>query len=612
MKTQNMLKVFVLLMFVILLYAIFAQFQPRKRTDSLADYKPDGLEMKYVAYNRENQKSIEVTCSESQKQDDDTTLMHNIRATIYKKGELDQEIYISGDRGYAYPKVNDFFLEQNVKITSEDLEITCENFTIKSKHKLFTDKIVDYQTRNLEGLAHKGMEYYIKVNFVKLFDTHGTYSGDNQQFLYKTDELLIIDKTHTVVFETNTEIKEEKSVLTSDHLVLNFTADFDQIKHSTSQKNSYLFREDQAKKETMEIKSKFLQGIYNKKGKMKTAIAKKKARLELKSGRSQTVVTSPNIKMRFNPATGQLSSSKISPNGNVSSKGKSNFTVAAHTIDLTFKNGDITYGKAQKNCRFKIDDYSGHTKKMKYDIPKNTIHLIGEESEIKKDRNRFISKDFIINTQKDLLTSDVGIKSIIVPEGQDFLFSADSIFVNAKVIEIHNRENKVVYQDNIRLQQNETIITCDKLEILEKNRMNSKGNVSLSFKEKENEINLRGDEIIFDPDQQKITIKGKGVMKSNSRLLKAEFLEINFNDQNELDTIRGKKNIQFINEGIQGTAKQVNWKYLEEMMIFSDSAQISSQSKGITKGKELQLDLKTNKITILSDPDTRSETVIHQ
>lgn len=612
MKTKTALKVFVLLMFGILLYTIFAQFQPRKRTDSLADYKPDGLEMKYVAFNKESQKSLEVTCTESQKQDDNTTLMQNIRATIFKKGKLDQEIYISGDRGYAYHDINNFFLEQNVKITSEDLDITCDNFTIKSKHKLFTEEVVNYEARKLKGIARKGMEYYIKVNFIKLFDTYGTHSSNKKEFRYRTDELLVIDKNNTVVFQNNTEIKEEKSVLTSDHLVLNFTADFEQIKLSTSQENSYLYWEDLAKAETMEIRSNFLQAIYNNMGKMKTAVARKNARLELNSKRNHSIVTSPFIKMRFNPQTGQLTSCRISPGGKASSTGRSNFTITAYKIDLTFKKGDIAYGEAHRNCDFKIDDYSGHSKKMTYDVPKNTIHLIGEESEIKKDRNRFISDDFVINTQKDILTSDVGIKSIIMPEGQDFLFSTDSIFVNAKVIEIHNRENKVLYRDKIRLQQNETIITCNKLEVLEKNQMNSQGNVSLSFKEKENEINLRGDRISFDPDKKKITITGKGIMKNKSRILKADWLEINFNDQNELDTIRGKKNIQFINEGIQGTSKKVNWKYREEMMMFSDSAQIKDKSKGVTKGKELKLDLKSNKITILSGPNKRSETVIQE
>jgi len=101
-------------------------------------------------------------------------------------------------------------------------------------------------------------------------------------------------------------------------------------------------------------------------------------------------------------------------------------------------------------------------------------------------------------------------------------------------------------------------------------------------------------------------------MKNNSRILRADLLKISFNDQNKLETITGEKNIRFVNEGIQGKSKKVNWKYPEEMMIFSGSAQIKSQSKGLTKSKQLKLDLHNNKITILSDPSKRSETVIQQ
>jgi len=612
MKYKTLFKIFVLLLFVVLLYTIFAEFQPRKRTDSLTNYEPDGIEMKYVAFNKHNEKSIEVTCSESQQQDKDMTLMKDIRATIFKKGKLDQEIYVSGDRGYATSNINSFFLDQNVKIISNDLDISCENFTIKSKHKLFTQAVVDYQAKNLKGIAQKGMEYYVKVNVIKLFDTQGTYSSEGQQFLYQTDELWIIDKSNTVVFETNTEIKGEKTLLTSDRLVLSFTKDFKQIKRSSSQKNSTLYRKDPAKNETMELKSNSLEGFYNQKGKLRMAVARKNTRIDLKSKQNHTEITSPFVKMKFNPETGQMSEARISPGGKVKSTGRSNFNIAAHKILLKFGNADIIYGEALRNCVFKIDEYHGHSKKMTHDVQKNIIHLTGEESEIKKDRNTFISSDFIINTQKDILTSEVGIKSIIKPDRQDALFSTDSIFVNAKVIEIYNRENKVVYKDNTRLQQNETIIKSDKLEILEKNQINASGNVSLTFKEKKNDINLRGDYIGFDPKKRIIIIKGKGVMKNNSRILRADLLKISFNDQNELETITGEKNVHFVNEDIQGTSKKVNWKYPEEMMIFSGSAQIKSQSKGLTKSKQLKLDLKNNKILILSDPSKRSETVIQQ
>ncbi|MCK4835411.1 MAG: hypothetical protein KAT17_02175 [Candidatus Aminicenantes bacterium] len=610
MKYRTLIKALILIVFILLLYFILSEFKPRKEINSLETFEPDGIKMKYIAFNKNNQKSIEVRCAESKRAEDDKTLMKKINATIFKKGKLDQEIYISADRGYSSNNINRFFIEKNARIHSKDLEVKSESFTITSRNKLSTEKVVQYTARGLKGIAYKGLVFYLKLNVLKLFDTEGIYNRDAQKFDYKTTLLWVIDKNHSVVFEKGTEIKDKNTILRSDQLNMIFDEDFKQIKQSKSNKNSYLFRENQEKNETIEIKSKSLHGVYTKSGELKTVVARRNARVIMKDPKNLTEIFSPFIKIEFQPQTGQISKVWMTKKGQVKNSGTSNFWISAQEIHLWFRKGEMIRGEATKNCKFHINDYHGHTKKLTYDVKKNLIHLIGDESTIKKDQNTFISRDFVVDTKQDILSSSEGIKSIILPEKKNALFSTDSIFINSKIIEIHQRDNKILYKNKIRLQQDDTILTADNLEILDQNKMDAQGSVSLLFKDKEEEINLRGDNIVFDPEPKTITIKENGILKNKDRMLNAKYIRITFNKDQELDNIYGENEVRFIKDKIQGNSKKVNWEYKKEIMIFLESAQIKSQSKGITRGDRLRLDLKDNKIMILSDQQNRSETII--
>ena len=170
MKYRTLIKSFVVVIFITLLFFILSEFKPRKEINSLDSFEPDGIEMKYIAFNKNNQKSLEINCAESKRAENDKTIMKKIRATIFKKGKLDQDILITADRGYASNNINNFFIERNATVYSEDLEIKSDHFEIKGRNKLSTEKIVHYQARGLKGIARKGLEFYLKVNVLKLFE----------------------------------------------------------------------------------------------------------------------------------------------------------------------------------------------------------------------------------------------------------------------------------------------------------------------------------------------------------------------------------------------------------------------------------------------------------
>ena len=85
---------------------------------------------------------------------------------------------------------------------------------------------------------------------------------------------------------------------------------------------------------------------------------------------------------------------------------------------------------------------------------------------------------------------------------------------------------------------------------------------------------------------------------------------IRFNDKNEITRISGEDGIDFIKEDLYGNSGKVEWLFKENTMILKDLPQIVKKNGGTTIGEELKINLKTNKITILSSDTERTETTI--
>jgi lipopolysaccharide export system protein LptA len=610
MKHKNLFKIVILIIFVVVIFLVIFELKPREKINQITEFEPDGINMTYTIFNKENKKRLEVSCIESKTEGQKKMIMKKINGTIFKKGELDQDISISGESGYVDDNFNKFYVEKKARIYSKDMDIKSDNFFLKGKAQLMTENPVNYNSKGLKGTAKKGMLYLIRPNVLKLFDTRGIYSRGENQFTYDTTQVRFSDPNKTLVFQKNTVIRNQDSILKSNQLKIQFSEDLDVIRRSTSFKNSYFYGEDVQKQEIKEIQSRFLENQYDETGKLQKTIIRKNARVLLKDLKNNCDISSQSIILTYKLETGNISSIRIHSQAKVDNIGKTNFSISAENILLDFKNGEMKKGQAEDECKFKIEDYTGETDKLTFDIDSHIIHLKGIESTIKKEKNTFISSDFYINTEADKLNSSKGIKSILKMKTNNALFSKDSIFINAHYIEIFDKENRVMYRDQIRLHQNDTILKSDQLEILNENNLKALGKVFLSFKNNQEDIILQGDGFYFDATKKTITIKKNGVINNKNRILKADSIQISFNQKNELSFIKGKKDVVFIKDNITGKADEVNWLFNEELLTFINSAEIKNKSGSVTKGNELKFDLKNNKILIISDQSIRSETII--
>jgi len=202
---------------------------------------------------------------------------------------------------------------------------------------------------------------------------------------------------------------------------------------------------------------------------------------------------------------------------------------------------------------------------------------------------------------------------------ENALFSRDPIFINARKLTMNEKEEKFVYEQEVSLTQKELQLDANSLEIKKEDYINAAGSVAFLFKDRKSkkEISIKGEELSFDARKKTITIRSNAAIKSDENILTASLLVIHFNDNNEIERITGEKTINFVKDNISGYSDKILWLFKEETVTLEESPYIIKSSsdgsgKGKMTGKILKIDLKTNKITIISGESGRTETIIEQ
>jgi lipopolysaccharide transport protein LptA len=616
MKLRKILTIGLVIFLLVTLVYIISGIKGKTGVDYKVESRPDGEGIVFSSFNKENRKALEIKCKEFQEETKDKILMRHIEGLIYKKGRMNKDIKVFGDDGYVDNNYHNFFIEKNARLVSEDFVIFANSFTLKERAEMRSSPNVTYQTRALNGQAVGGMDFYLNINILKLYDTRGTYKRDDRTFNFKTSVLWIMEPDKVVVLESDSEIRDDRSILRSDWITMKFTEDFKHILEASSQKNSYLYAEDRETNEIKEIKAENVHTRYDGAGHVTQMIVVKDAQILLKDNDNHTLVASDLVEMNFDPDSGKLKNVKLPHRSRVDNTGKNRFKVIADTSFIDYdKKGEIRYCEGSGSVHFVADDYRGVTDKIKYEIAKNSMVLEGNHSEVVNKQNTFRSAVFNVNTKKKILSTVKGIKSIIRldKEKENVLFSDEAVYINSNKMSIFEKESKFVYEGNVSLNQGDIVLNAGMLEIGETGIF-ARGNVSLSFKSDEKEMAIKGGEVIFNSRERRIDIDENAVIKSDENILKAADIVVWFNDKNEPVRITGEKDINFVKEDLSGYSERVKWLFKEEEMILMGSPYIVRQSiagdGGRTEGRELKIDLKTKKITILSGDLRRSETVI--
>ncbi|MCX6580781.1 MAG: LPS export ABC transporter periplasmic protein LptC [Candidatus Aminicenantes bacterium] len=617
MKYKKTLKILIIISLAATVLYILIGLKKKSQPEFSGELKVDGETMVHNTYDKEHRKAMELKCTEAINESEDKTDMKNIEGVIYKKGRMNKDISVSGKSGYVANNSQNFFIEGDAKVASEDFSLKGPSFLLEGQAEMSTEKKVDYKAKDLQGIATNGIKYYLKLNILKLFNTRGRYKRDNRDFDFTTDVLWVLDKDKMIVMENNTVIREANSILRSGWMSLKFTGNFVHISEATSQKGSYFYLEDRDKQEIKEIKSDNISSYYNDAGKLSRVLVMQKGEILLKSKTDHMMINSDKIEMFFDPESGKATRIDIPAPGQVENTGKTKFRVAADTISAVYnKKGELSTCEGKGKTIFIIDEYHGTGERLFYDIARDSMTMSGPNAQVVNgENNTFNSSKFNVDTRQKILSSSDGVKSTILLKKKNVLFSEAPMFLNAKEFRILEKKNKFRYDTRVQLMQDDISLTADTLEITEENQIEASGKVSLSFKNREGDsgakdIAIKADNIVFNARERNIEIAGNGAIKSGETLLKANRLVVQFSDANEITDISGEGNIEFLKEDLSGTSGKVQWLFAKEMMILKDSPRVAKKTGGATSGKELEIDLKTNTIKILSSASERSETII--
>jgi len=615
MRHKKWFKLGALVFLGLTVFVILVSIRGKNKDIDAQEYEIDGKEMVSTVYNKDNQKALELRCRESRRESEDRVWMRDIVATIYKKGRLDHDIEIKGEWGFVENNFYNFAIKRKGVITAPDLLVKSNDFYLRDRSLLSSESRVDYRVKFLQGLARKGMRLNLENNSIILYKTVGTYQKDGRTFNYRSDELLFEEnKLHLWLMKKN-EIKNPETTLRADKMVLRFAAGFNQPKEITAWGNGYIYLADKAAGGYKEIEAGHIKSLYDDQGNLESTGIDHAKKIVLKDKHNATSVTSATLDIRYFKKAGNIASMAMPTFSKIVNKGKTDFVSTAAKMDIAFdETGELKLCKSRGKSTFKVDDYQGISFLMMYEVQKNLVSLQGKGSEVYYEKNSFTSTRFDIDTEAKRLTSKVGVKAVIFLEKNQVLFSKDVIYIDAGELDIDNRVKTIAFRGQTKLRQKDVRLEAERLKIDQDDNIRASGGegglLSLIFKNKEEDIAIKGKEIVVDAKNRRITITGKGMVRSGDNLLKAELIKVVFSPESEIAEVTGEKGSEFIREDMSGSARQLSWLYDRDEVIFRESAQIERKGKGKSRGTELHFFLKTNRILIVADDAQRTQTII--
>ncbi len=617
MSLKKIFSYLLLIVFFSILLIVIVSIGGNSSVEKVADEKIVGKGMKYKVFNEQNILSAEITSSSTKRDFDESrepaqryrTLLTDINGTIFKHGNFKSDINFSGKTGYVENEYKNFLIEGDAKILSDEVTLLSERFFMEGNSLISNKHLTDFSLKKLKGTAKKGIEYHIKIGVINLFRASGTYVRDEKEFHFRCNKLIVQKKKNRIIFKGMAVLSSDDSTMRGREIILRFNEGFKKLNRTDIRGNGYFHTKGEKAGEFREIIGNKIFTFFNDKGKIRKINVIKKGIINLNHQGSKVKAESRLIYLRFYSNQNGLKNIKLMRSGKVVVEGKKSFTVTARRVRVKFnKKGKIENCNTQGESEFKTGEYHGSSKNLSFFPSKNLITLNGNRSIIEKKGNRFRSTKFSVNTKEEKLYSDKEITSTIHLNSGSSIFTESPVFVSSKKIEMEEKKNIIRYIGNVKLFQGETKLTADKVEISNDREIKITGKVTLTFKNGKEEILLSGEKLRIDPDDNRLFITGKGVLREVENTIESDHLDIGFNDNNEISRIIGKKDVVFKRKNLIGKSDNVLWKFSNKVIVFSGNAVLSKKGSGKSSGDEIKFFLNNERVVISSFHGKRLET----
>ncbi len=604
---------------VLCLVLALAFLAPAKKNDGAGkalDPEIEGVNLTYLAFNKNNEKKLELKCVESQRGADDKLLMKKITATIFKADKLDKDVHISADAGTVKNDFNDFYLQGNAVIASPSFTLSSSSFNLKDLDVLSTQDAVDFKLRDAAGQGRKGLLYIFQSKYLKLFQPRGVLTRDGKPYHFQSQVLRVINQKDILHFDKDAQLDGGGTTVRGNRISLQYDQDFINLQWAVTVGNGYFQTSEigkDGKKHGREITANQIKMLNDPQGRLQEIAVLGDGKITIVDPKNTGEIQSGNIQISLDSETQVLKTIQTLARGSLESKGRDNIRIKADSLLATYgKDGALARIQAEGSCEFGTDDFSGTAARLDYDAANFRVGIFGKDAAITSGKNTFHSSQFLIQTRLRRLSSDKGVKARLLPEKKNVLLRAKPVFITAAGMEMSEKgkvtgfKGKVnLFQDEIELQSGELLFDT------RSNRIACRGDADLKFVSDNEPVVLHGQTMVFQAGELKIVLEGDGRLKQAENLLAARKIELAFNRSDKLENITAADQVAFSKKDLSGKAQQLFWYFSKKTILFRNAAEITKKDAGTTRGQELRFNLNTNEIEVTS-ADDRSETIIRQ
>jgi len=605
-----------IVLFLGLSLMFWLQMKKSKGAKEPVNIEIEGVNLTYIAFNKNNEKKLEIKCLESQRKGDDKLFMKKITATIFKADKLDKDIRISADSGYAKNDFNDFFLQGNALISSPSFTLSSQSFELKDLDVLSTQEEAAFKIRDMAGVAPGGLVYLIRNKYVKMLRPNGVMRRAGKAYHFESKILRLAEKKNLVLLDQEAQVAGDGSVIRGNRISLQFDQDFAHLEWSTAYGECYFQTQaiaENGRQQSREITANRIKMSNDPQGRLQEIAIIGDGKISLLDPESTGGVQSENIQISMNSETQVVETIRALTPGSLTHRGKDSLAVSGDSFLATYtKEGILAEIQAEKKCTFSTDDMSGTADHLRYDAPQGKVDISGKSATVKSKKNIFNSSQFLILTQRKQMSSSAGVKATLIPEKKNVLLRAKPVFVAASGMEMSEKGNVTGFKGNVKLFQDEIELQAGELLFeTQGNRISCRGNADLKFFTDGDPVFLHGQTMVFHAEELKIILEGDARLQLAEKALSARRIELAFSRDDRLESITAADQVAFSKENLSGKAQFLLWDYKRKTILFKNSAEITKKEAGTTKGQELLFDLNSNAISV-SNADSRSETIIRQ
>jgi lipopolysaccharide export system protein LptA len=640
MNVSSYLKYAILILLIGLVLIIAINFRKDNGQGMQKIIQVDGQGMHSFRFNDKNEKILEIRSTEIESVEKDKTFLKNIEATLFQKGEKNKDLLVKGEKGFIENNDYNFHIEGNARIISEDVSFSSDQFTLIDRNILRSKSPTQFTIKKeVAGSAEKGMVYNIKKNNIDLKKPKGTFTKNNQIYQFETKLLQLFRADSKLRFNRHCHIQGNTMDLKSDWLTVFFDDDLKNILSMLARGNCFfkLFSKIPGEKKEKLIQAHFLQNHYGQTGKLEKTRIEKIIDITLIEDDSLLRIYGNSVELLYTE-TESIHQALITENGRIDNEGKNPFRITGDHLNVTFnEKNEIGTLTGNGNCQYKSPEYQAKAQVLNYRADVNEILLSGADSLVVADNQQFMAAGFHINTKARIIKSAIDdskegnqeklslVKSTLKIQMKNLIFSDAPVYINADEFSLAEKSNQLIYRNNVRLRQQDSVLTADQLEIKDKNSIFIQGNAVFTFLENNKKLTIEGSQMTLMAANRQLSVnenarlnsvnqikpesKNDQEKKAQNESLEADSFLFKFDNAGNIDVIEIINNVRFQQDDLSATSGKAEWFFQKEQIIFTDHPQVSRSNQSATKGKKLLLDLKQNKLTVLSE-EKRAETTV--